>query len=68
VADRLVSRGQVNELWHHWERPNLHWYQGTHLSFNLDQGVHDFIDHALDSTGMSRAAAARSSEHASRAA
>ncbi|NQY90959.1 MAG: hypothetical protein HRT46_04795 [Deltaproteobacteria bacterium] len=68
VADRLVSRGQVNELWHHWERPNLHWYQGTHLSFNLDQGVQDFIDHALDSTGMSRAAAARSSEHASRAA
>jgi hypothetical protein len=33
VADRVVPAAEANSLWHHWERPRVAWYQGTHRAF-----------------------------------
>lgn len=47
VADRLVPARQVRELWRHWERPALLWYQGAHLSFALHAAVTTFVEDRL---------------------
>jgi predicted esterase YcpF (UPF0227 family) len=33
IADRVVPAGEANSLWHHWGRPRIVWYQGTHQAF-----------------------------------
>ncbi len=47
VADRIVPTWQVCELWRHWERPALLWYQGSHLSFALHKTVGTFVEDRL---------------------
>jgi dienelactone hydrolase len=47
VADRLVPADQVRDLWEHWERPAIEWYQGAHVTFRLHPGVVRFISRAL---------------------
>jgi hypothetical protein len=47
VADRLVPADQVRDLWRHWERPRIEWYQGAHLTFPRHPGVRALIDDAL---------------------
>ncbi len=47
VADRLVPPDQVRDLWLHWERPSIHWYQGGHLTFRFDPEVGRFVEEAL---------------------
>jgi hypothetical protein len=31
AADRLCTPAHARELWEHWDRPELHWYPGSHL-------------------------------------
>ncbi|MFQ5478586.1 MAG: alpha/beta hydrolase [Candidatus Binatia bacterium] len=52
LADRLVPRSQVHQLWHHWERPRVHWYQGGHVSYNWEPSVKRFVEGALESSGL----------------
>jgi dienelactone hydrolase len=33
VADRVVPPIEASSLWHHWEKPRIAWYQGTHHAF-----------------------------------
>lgn len=33
VADRVVTAAEANVLWHHWDRPRIEWFQGTHRGF-----------------------------------
>ncbi|HYQ90943.1 MAG TPA: alpha/beta hydrolase [Candidatus Competibacteraceae bacterium] len=47
VADRIVPASQVYELWLHWERPALLWYQGSHLSSTLHKTVAMFVEDRL---------------------
>ena len=47
VADRLVPPDQVWDLWRHWDRPRIEWYQGGHVSFRLHKRVNQMIDEAL---------------------
>ena len=47
ICDRLVPPEQVRDLWEHWERPPMHWYQGSHLSFPLEPGVRALVDGTL---------------------
>ncbi len=47
VQDRIVPRGQVKELWYHWDHPRMLWYSGGHLSFYWEQEVRDWIRLAL---------------------
>jgi dienelactone hydrolase len=47
VADRLVTPDHVRNLWEHWERPQLVWYQGGHVTFTFDPRVHEAVDATL---------------------
>jgi hypothetical protein len=52
IGDRLVPPDQVRDLWVHWERPRIHWYQGAHLTFPMDPGVGRLITETLRGAGM----------------
>jgi hypothetical protein len=47
VADRIVPPDHVRDLWRHWGRPPLAWYQGSHLSFRAHPEVGAFVERAL---------------------
>jgi hypothetical protein len=47
TADRLVPPDQAHDLWEHWGRPRIHWYQGAHVTFMLDPKVGRLIDETL---------------------
>ena len=52
VADRLVPADQVRDLWRHWERPEIVWYQGGHVTFRAHPEVRRFVDRALAESGL----------------
>ncbi len=52
VGDRLVPPLQVRDLWRHWERPRLTWYQGGHLSFRLHAAVRQLVETGLHESGL----------------
>lgn len=71
VADRLVTPDQVHDLWNHWERPEIVWYQGGHVTFRMERSVFTAVDRKLRTSGLVRAAArdadpapAREEQHA----
>jgi predicted esterase YcpF (UPF0227 family) len=33
TADRVTPPVEANALWHHWDRPRVEWYGGTHRAF-----------------------------------
>jgi hypothetical protein len=47
MADRLVPRQDVIDLWKHWDRPRLAWYAGTHVSFGWEREVRSLLEEAL---------------------
>jgi hypothetical protein len=32
ASDRICSPDQARALWEHWERPSIHWFEGSHLA------------------------------------
>ena len=52
VADRLVPPDQPRDLWRHWGRPRIVWYQGGHLTFWLHREVRALVGEALRSGGL----------------
>lgn len=52
MSDRLVPADHVRDLWRHWERPRLLWYEGSHVSFNWEAQVRGFVSDALRATGF----------------
>jgi hypothetical protein len=52
VADRLVPPDQVRDLYEHWGRPPMAWYQGSHLTFMREPGVRDLIESTLRGSGV----------------
>jgi hypothetical protein len=53
LADRVVHpREQVIRLWEHWGKPEIVWYPGGHTGFFRSRLVHDFIDTALERSGL----------------
>lgn len=54
VADRLVPPDQVRDLWLHWDRPRIEWYQGAHVTFRAHPKVQRFVDEALRESGLAR--------------
>ena len=52
VADRLVPPDQPRDLWVHWERPRIEWYQGAHVTFRFHPGVERLISEALRSARL----------------
>ncbi len=55
VADRLVPADQVRDLWRHWRRPKLLWYQGSHMSIAAEPAVRGFVEAALRDAGLTSA-------------
>jgi len=47
AGDRLVPADQVRDLWRHWDRPRIEWYQGAHLTFSAHPGVREMVREAL---------------------
>ncbi len=47
AADRIVTPDQVRNLWEHWERPRIVWYEGSHLSFRREPEVRSLLRAAL---------------------
>ncbi len=52
TGDRIVPTEQVRDLWLHWEKPPILWYQGSHGSFNYHPEVNGFIGEALHKSGL----------------
>jgi len=54
IADRLVPPEQVRDLWRHWDRPRIDWYQGGHLTFRAHRSVVRLIARGLRESGLAR--------------
>ena len=52
VVDRVVPAAEANSLWHHWEKPRILWYQGTHRAFLGTTEGRTLIATALRDAGM----------------
>jgi hypothetical protein len=52
VGDRLVPPDQVRDLWLHWERPRIVWYQGGHVSFRAHAAVRRLVRDGLHEAGL----------------
>ncbi len=47
LADRLAPPDHARDLWQHWDRPRLEWYEGSHVSFLWERKVQELIEGAL---------------------
>jgi hypothetical protein len=56
LADRLVPPHAARALWHHWDRPRLAWYEGSHVSFGVEPVVQALLGEALEVSGLASAA------------
>lgn len=52
TADRLAPPHHAWNLWRHWERPRIAWYQGSHVSFLMEPSVLALLEEAFDPHGM----------------
>jgi hypothetical protein len=52
VADRLVTPDHVRDLWRHWDRPRIEWYQGGHVTFRAHAAVRHLVRDTLRNAGL----------------
>ena len=52
VSDRIVPVEMVRDLWNHWDRPRIEWYQGGHVTFRAHAGVRRFVVDSLRGAGL----------------
>lgn len=53
LGDRLVHpRHQVARLWEHWGRPDIEWFNGSHIGFFRSKPVWRFVEAALERSGL----------------
>jgi hypothetical protein len=52
VADRIVPPDQPRDLWRHWGRPRIEWYQGSHVTFRAHPAVVRLMSSALRESGL----------------
>jgi hypothetical protein len=52
VADRLVPPDQPRDLWRHWDRPKIVWYQGGHMTFAMHPEVERLVEQAWREAGI----------------
>jgi pimeloyl-ACP methyl ester carboxylesterase len=51
IGDRLVTAGQAEILWQHWDRPSILWLQGGHLLNNVGASRR-YLARALITSGV----------------
>jgi hypothetical protein len=54
-VDQLAPPTQARELWRHWDRPRIAWYDGGHVSFMWEDAVEELILEALLRGGLVQA-------------
>jgi hypothetical protein len=59
TADRLATPDHARDLWEHWERPRIAWFEGSHVSFFLEPEVRALVLGALAARGLLPASVAR---------
>jgi hypothetical protein len=52
VADQLVPPEQAVRLWEHWDRPQIEWYQGGHMTFRAHPSVRLLVEEGLRSAAL----------------
>ncbi|RIK99548.1 MAG: alpha/beta hydrolase [Proteobacteria bacterium] len=52
ISDRLAPPHHAWDLWRHWERPRVAWYQGGHVSFLMEPAVRHLLREAFDARSM----------------
>ncbi len=52
VFDRLASPEHARDLWHHWDRPRVAWYSGSHVSFLWEPEVKRLLHEAFNDSGL----------------
>lgn len=52
IADRLVPADQPRDLWEHWDRPRIEWYQGAHVTFRAHEQINRFRLDSLRESGL----------------
>jgi hypothetical protein len=52
ICDQLVPPDQPRDLWRHWERPRIEWYQGAHVTFRGHARVGQLLEEALRGAGL----------------
>jgi hypothetical protein len=52
TGDRLASPDHAQDLWHHWGRPRVSWYQGSHVSFVWEAEVKALLHEAFRDSGL----------------
>ena len=50
--DQLVPPRGVRDLWWHWGRPKIQWYDGGHMSFLTEPSVRTLVNEALTTSGL----------------
>lgn len=51
-ADRITPPQQAIQLWHHWDRPHIGWYQGSHLTVRHANELKSTLDCAFIKGGL----------------
>jgi hypothetical protein len=52
LVDRLAFPDHARDLWEHWGRPRVAWYQGGHVSFLWEPEVKDLLLEAFQDQGL----------------
>ncbi|MAA74307.1 MAG: hypothetical protein CMN28_06325 [Salinisphaeraceae bacterium] len=52
TGDQIVPPEQAHRLWQHWGQPEMHWYQGSHLSVRRERSACQFMTAALGRGGL----------------
>ena len=52
IADRVVPAVEASTLWHHWGKPRIAWYQGTHRAFLTTAEGRTLVATALHDAGV----------------
>ncbi len=47
TGDQITTVGDAYRLWQHWDKPNVLWFRGTHLTTGLSGQVRRWVDEAL---------------------
>jgi alpha/beta superfamily hydrolase len=42
-GDRMATPAQARRLWEHWDRPDILWYPGGHVSFAWSRSVASYV-------------------------
>ena len=47
TGDRVVRPHHARALWRHWDRPEIHWFSGSHVLGMFHPTVPDFVERSL---------------------